>query len=303
MKVFTPFLMLCLLLLLPTASTQGTADASADRMLNCLIDGHVPEQPGVAEQGGYHIEYQSLRGVTEDDRACTVYRLRNAPDKPPTPLRWTLGEETVVDKLRLPRCDAPDACDWLTFAKYFPGAIDTNLSLLSYGLNADAYQETTETFMHTVALTDSVVAEAQGTRASSVGTEIVGTFVGSDEAARRLHLIVKSRFEASPSGGARLVYEIDDLAGSGALVDRSLRIQWGALDALAVEAVTAAGEAGERTPDAGTEVTRSPDRLEVVVLADTFVLDETFTLQVFAAGDPEPLLVVEMPAYVPTPER
>ncbi|MFO7587703.1 MAG: hypothetical protein R6X22_06475 [Gemmatimonadota bacterium] len=39
------------------------------------------------------------------------------------------------------------------------------------------------------------------------------------------------------------------------------------------------------------------------ITADAFVLDETFVLRVFAAGDAEPLLVVDMPAYVPTAER
>jgi hypothetical protein len=307
MRAFSPFLMLCLLLL-PAASTpnvtaQGAPGADPDRLLNCLIDGHVPEQPGIAQQGGYHVEFQSLRGVTADDRACTVYRLRNAPDKPPTPLRWTLGDETVVDKLRLPRCGGPEDCGWLSFAKYFPGGIDTNLSLLSYGLNADAYQETAETFMHTVGLPDSDVAEAEGVLASSVGTEIQGTFVGGDDAPRPLHLIVKSRFQEAPAGGSLLVYEIDDLAGSGALTSGALRIEWGALEALSVAIVVEDGEATDGDPVAGAEVARSADRLEVVVPADAFVLDETFVLRVFAAGDAEPLLVVDMPAYVPSAER
>lgn len=307
MKVRAPLLMLCLLLLsaasTPGAAAQGATDAGPDQLLNCLIDGHVPAQPGIAQQGGYHVEFQSLRGVTDDDRACTVYRLRNAPDKPPTPLRWTLGDETVVDKLRLPRCGGRDECDWISFAKYFPGGVDTNLSLLSYGLNADAYQETAETFMHTVGMPDSAIAEAEGVLASSVGTEIEGTFVGSDDVPRPLHLIVKSRFHEDPAGGILLVYEIDDLAGTGALADGTLRIEWGALEALAVAVVVEDGDAGDGDLDRGVEVSRSADRLEVVLRADAFVLDETFALRIFSAGDAEPLLVVDMPAYVPTAER
>jgi hypothetical protein len=121
-----------LVLLLGAAAADGDA-AGPTRLLNCLIDGHVPERPGIADQGGYRFEYQSLRGVTDDDRACA----------------------------------------WATFVRYFPGTVDTNLSLLSYGLNADAYHQTAETFMTTVGLRDEAAA---GAVASSVGTEIAGSF-------------------------------------------------------------------------------------------------------------------------------
>ena len=45
----------------------------------------------------------------------------------PTPVRWTLGDVVVVDKARLPRCGDAD-CAWLDFVRYFPGAVDLNLS-------------------------------------------------------------------------------------------------------------------------------------------------------------------------------
>lgn len=307
MRVVAPFVLLCVLLhpLAPgtAAWAQGATDAGPDRILNCLVEGHVPELPGVAQQGGYHVEYQSLRGRTADDRACTVYRLRNAPGGPPTPLRWTVGDEIVVDRLRLPRCRASDACDWFAFAKYFPGGIDTNLSLLSYGLNADAYRETAETYMHTVGVRDSSVAAAEGVLASSVGTELVGTFVGGDGTPRALHLIAKSRFQDGPDGRSLLVYEIQDLAGRGALADGSLRIEWEVLAALSVPVVVTAGRPVAEGPAPGVRVTRSADHLEAVVAAVAFALDETFTLRIHVVGDEEPLVEVAMPAYVPRAER
>lgn len=279
-----------------TGLAQVGGDDPGTRLLNCIIDGHVPDEPARAQQGGYDFAYQSLRGVTDDDRACTVYRLLNAPDQPPTPFRWTLGDETVVDKVRLPRCGGDTPCDWLAFAKYFPGEIDTNLSVLSYGLNADAFEETAETYMNRIGVTDAQVAEASGLLASSVGTEIQGLFATSEGVPVPLHLIVKSRFEPAPSGATRLVYEIEDLAASGALGAGDVRVAWNALTSdpsggAEVDATTVLGT------DAAVE--RSANAVTVTVTAEDFVLDETFTLAVFARGDEEPLVHVEMPAYVP----
>jgi hypothetical protein len=280
-----------LALLMGVAAADGDA-AGPTRLLNCLIDGHVPERPAIAEQGGYRFEYQSLRGVTEDDRACTVHRLRNAADAAPTPVRWTLGELTVVEKTRLARCTGD--CDWATFVRYFPGTVDTNLSLLSYGLNADAYHETAETFMTTVGLRDEATAEAVGAAASSVGTEIAGSFATTDGTPVALHLIAKSRFAPGAEGEVRLIYEIFDLSGDGAWGRGDLRIEWDALDAIGV--TTAMAPAGPRP---GASVTRGLDALEVVVAARGFALDERFLLRVFARGDDEPIAVVSMPAYLP----
>ncbi len=278
------------------ALAQVGGDDPGTRLLNCVIDGHVPDEPARAQQGGYDFAYQSLRGVTDDDRACTVYRLLNAPDQPPTPFRWTLGDVTVVDKVRLPRCGGDTPCDWFAFAKYFPGAIDTNLSVLSYGLNADAFEETVETYMNRVGVTDAEVAEASGLVASSVGTEIQGRFETEGGEPVPLHLIVKSRFEPDPSGATRLVYEIEDLAATGALGTGDVRVAWDALGA----APSGEGELDATAVlGANATVERSANAVTVAVTAEDFVLDETFTLAVFAGGDEEPLVHVEMPAYVP----
>jgi hypothetical protein len=274
-----------LTLLLGAAAADGDA-AAPTRLLNCHIHGHVPERPGIAEGGGYRFEYQSLSGVTDDARTCTVHRLRNAADAAPTPVRWTLGEMVVVDKTRLPRCGGDD-CTWTTFVRYFPGTVDRNLSLLSYGLNADAYRETTETYMTTVGLRDDGEAEAAGAVASSVGTEIVGDFTTADGTVVALHLLVKSRFAPGPGAETRLIYEIADASGGGAWGSGDLRVEWDAIDALAVASRP------------GATVNRTADALEVVVPARAFALDERFLLRVFVRGDDEPLVVVSMPAYLP----
>ena len=294
-----PTLFLTLFLTLVLALAVGSAaaqDASGDplaRVLRCNVDGHVPDGPARAEEGGYRFEYQSLRGRTDDDRSCTVYRIRNTPGKPPTPFYWRMGDETLVDKARLDRCgDGAQACPWLAFARYFPGPVDANLSTLSYGLNADAYHAQTETFMTTVSLPDRSVAEDAGILASSVGTELAGTFVDEAGTAYELHLLAKSRFEPAERGGYRLIYELDDLGGSGLFATDAVRVQWDALDGIPAVAAARAG-------DAPGAIDRGPDHLYLTVRADDFALDDRFLLRVVPAAGGPPLATVEMPAYAP----
>lgn len=301
---------LLLLLLAFVAAAQEAPSAEDARLLNCNVDAHVPDQPGRAEEGGYAFEFQSLRGGTDDDRACTVYRLRNTPGKPPTPLRWTMGDATIVDKVRLARCrDGEEGCPWLAFARYFPGAIDANLSTISYGLNADAYDRQADTFMTSVSVRDADVAEADAVLASSVGTELAGTFVDADGRAYELHLLVKSRFETGPGGGRRLIYEIDDLAATGALGSGAVHVAWGALsDVPELRAALAGGDGAEvaygaAAGAASVAIDRGPDHLYLAIDAADFVLDETLVLEVYAADPDVPLASVPMPAYVPRPAR
>jgi hypothetical protein len=297
---------LLLLLFAFVADAQDAPPADDARLLNCNVDAHVPDRPGQADQGGYAFEFQSLRGGTDDDRACTVYRVRNTPGKPPTPLRWTIGDEAIVDKVRLARCrEGEDGCPWLAFARYFPGAIDANLSTISYGLNADAYERQADTFMTSVSVRDADVAEADAVLASSVGTELAGTFLDAAGDRYELHLLVKSRFETGEDGGRRLIYEIDDLSGSGALGSGALRIAWDALAGVPeLRAALGDGDASVTRPAAAAvAIDRGPDHLYLAIDAADFVLDEAFVLEVYAAAGDEPLASVPMPAYVPRAER
>lgn len=294
-RVLARVVSVTLVLALAVASAAAQ-DASGDpqaRVLRCNVDGHVPEGPARAEEGGYRFEYQSLRGRTDDDRSCTVYRIRNTPGKPPTPFHWRMGDETLVDKARLDRCgDGAQACPWLAFARYFPGPVDANLSTLSYGLNADAYHAQTETFMTTVSLPDRSVAEEAGILASSVGTELAGTFVDEAGTAYELHLLVKSRFEPAEQGGYRLIYELDDLGRSGLFATDALRVQWDALDGIPAVAAARAG-------DTAGAIDRGPDHLYLTTRADDFALDDRFLLRVVPTAGGPPLATVEMPAYAP----
>lgn len=302
-------ILLLLLLLAFVAAAQDAPPAEDARLLNCNVDAHVPDRPGSAEEGGYAFEFQSLRGGTDDDRACTVYRLRNTPGKPPTPLRWVMGDETIVDKVRLARCrEGEEGCPWLAFARYFPGAIDANLSTISYGLNADAYDRQADTFMTSVSVRDADVAEADAVLASSVGTELAGTFVDAAGEPFDLHLLVKSRFETDPDGGRRLIYEIDDLGGSGALGSGAIRVAWEALTGVpalraALDGDGAASAGTPSAPHASVAIDRGPDHLHLAIDAADFVLDDAFVLEVYAGDADEPLASVPMPAYVPRGAR
>lgn len=278
---------------------QDALSAVPAPVLGCLVQETAPNGPGVADEGGYLFEYQSLRGITEDDRACTVYRFRNTPGKPPTPTRWLLGDVVVVDKVRLPRCPGRATCEWSAFAKYFPGHVDANLSTIGYGLNADAYHELAPTFMAGVSIRDDDIAEAHGVLASSVGTEIAGTFSGPGDLPVSVHLIVKSRFETDAGLGTQLIYEIDDLSGQGMLGPGALEVSWDALDAIpAVRAALDLPVAG-----AGAAVVRTDDRRVVTIHTERFAFDERFALTVRVAGQDTPLVSVEMPAYVPVALR
>jgi hypothetical protein len=284
----TTAFMVAIAIALGSAMAQEAASSAAhvrdgDLLLNCRIEGHTPEEPGRGDQGGYAFEYQSLFGVTDDERSCTVYRLRNSADKPPTPFRWTQGDAVVVGKGRLPRC-AGDACEWLTFVRYFPGGVDAAPSVLSYGLNADAYQDATEAFVGAVGLRDDEAAAAAGATASSVGTEVLGALATVDGEALTVHLIVKSRFEPGPDGDYRLVYEVEDLARTGALGSGAVRVAWGPLEAFGADA-------------AGFD--RTTDGVALTVDAAAFALDESLELRVFVRGEEEPVMVVSMPAYLP----
>lgn len=295
--------------LLGTTMAQVESESSgADRLQNCLVEDHIPDEPATAEQGGFLFEFQSYRGVTEDDRACTVYRLRNTPGKPPTPFRWMLGEEPVVDKARLGRCaDGGDACPWTTFVKYFAGRIDTNLSSISYGLNADAFHEQATTYMSRFGIDGSETAEGTATTASSVGTEIAGTFETADGSEVDVHLLVKSRFQPAPTGQVELIYEIDDLSGRGALASNEVRIVWDALQAIGPVAslMRSAEETGvaDLSIDGVGSLVRTENSLAITIEAAEFVLDDSFMFEAYAGDDVEPLVSVGMAAYVPVASR
>lgn len=288
--------------LLGLAFVWAQNEVPQHELLGCAVADPLPEPPATAGQGGFGFEYQSFRGATEDGRVCTVYRLRNAPERPPTPFRWMLGDEPVVEKARLGRCTSQSECPWMSFVKYFAGAIDTNLSTLSYGLNADAFHEQATTYLSHASIDGSEAAEASEVAASSVGIEVQGVFTTAADVPVEVHLLVKSRFEPHPEGGSVLVYEVEDLLGSGAVTGAGpVRITWDALEIDPVKRVLSYGPSTSAAAAAAEtdSVSISADALSVRVRADRFLRDDSFAFHVYASDDPEPLVTVPMAAYVP----
>src|SRR5690606_16000016 len=88
------------------AAQEATADAIDDtpigaQTLNCVVDEALPNPPETAAEGGFSFFFQSLAGTATDGRACTVHRVMNLPDSPPTPVRWRAGDELLIDMARL----------------------------------------------------------------------------------------------------------------------------------------------------------------------------------------------------------
>lgn len=305
---------------LAPASAQPTPDTLMDcRLHDDLV---LPEPPDVASEGGYAFEYQALGGRTEDARACTVYRLRNRPAKPPTPVNWRLGDDLLMEHARLARCpEATDACPWVAVARYFEGDIATSLSLLSFGLNYDAFHHQAETLMTHFAPPEpppEVIA------AHSVGTAIRGVFAADDGREVAVDLLVKSRIE-TVDGVRFAVLEITDRTAA------RVAVAWDAFDlvpgaAALLQAAPAALAARVRIPapdraapdraaPEGGEVTLRGDTLEVRVPIERYRLVRDARLRVYAPPEerseaksgsgpdsgPDGALVaqVQMPVFAP----
>lgn len=298
----------------PVLAVGPPAASDEAKVLNCTVDELLPPEPAAADEGGYRFEFQSIRGVTADDRVCTLYRVRNTAGHAPTPLRWMQGEELLMEKTRLARCRADaDVCPWISVAKYFQGHVDTNLSVIRYGLNADAYDRQAETFLGSIVLDDAQANQ-------SVGTEVEGMFATAAGEVVPVHLIVKSRIEPGADGRQTAVLEVTDLGGRGDLANGTLSVTWDALTASGQAAAalrSAAAEdlmgiaLGSRQPDGAspasgpsdpsTTVERSDATLEVAFPVEAYELRREFLLSIRYRDAPEPLITVEMPALLPSP--
>ena len=182
------------------AAGVGPDRSTPEKVLGCFVSEEVPSPAATAADGGFTFLYQSLGGVAEDGRACTVYRLKNEAGGPPTPVRWLAGEAVLVDLVQLRRCRDADGCPWFEIASYFDGGFHGGSTRLSFGLNADSFHQDGE----------GLIVETSpnlGETAASVGTEVVGVLTLADEQRVELDLIVKSRFERR-GGTINLVYEV-----------------------------------------------------------------------------------------------
>jgi len=306
-----------LLLLLPPSVVQGQGadDATAatdDVVLQCRVVDRLPAAEAEVEEGGFAFVYQSVAGSLADGRSCTVYRLRNLPGRPPTPVRWRAGGEVLVDAARLARCADANACDWLEVARYFEGEVEAGETQLSFGLNADSFHHQDRGL---VAVTQPSLGAAQ----ASVGSEVLARLTLADESTLVLHVVVKSRFVRGPDG-LELVYDVvsDDptaLDGSrvrfvweafaGApqplarLLDRDDGMPFAIPDDGAWEAPGSVG-ASDTDLAGAPRLVHEQGAVAVVVPVERFAYLADLTLYVVDTSDPAtPLLSIAMPAFVP----
>lgn len=94
---------------------------------------------GSVVQGGYAFEYESIRGAD-----CRIYRLRNKPGKPLTPVVWRDGADVLLD-VTLPACRTGSACTPQEVQK--DGiAVTTAPTKINFGFNKDEYSEQTTAY-------------------------------------------------------------------------------------------------------------------------------------------------------------
>jgi hypothetical protein len=288
-------LLLCYLT--ATAQESPAIPAGTLRVLDCSVAESLPVPPAEAREGGFAFLFESLGGTAVDGRACTVYRLRNLPGSPPTPVRWVAGSEVLVDVARLARCSSDAECAWLEVARYFDGGYVGGDTEIGYGLNADSFRHTSPGL---VALSFPDV----GAAASSVGTELVGTVLDSRDRPVVLDLVVKSRL-VRDGDGLVLVYEAT--ADDPSQLDGSrFVLAWEAFDlmpGLADGEQSGVGEGPFRALTSGgvVPVTHAePGAVSVRVPAGAAVFRDRLALAVREPGvDGEVLLTVVLPAFLP----
>ena len=297
-------LLLLFLLLITPAQAQVRLDKGVEQVLNCFVGDSLPKKPQTAEQGGYRLQYQAFSGVTDDNRVCSVYNVRNTPGKPPTPVKWVRDSEAFIEEMRLARCaEAATACEWVRIAKYFDGSLAQNASNISYGLNADSFHEAVETFSTTLS-----PDESRGFNA--VGTEIQGSFATVNGDAVPLHLIIKSVITTKASGERQAIFEITDLASADGANFADLYLRWGALNvsrgaSAFLQRLPGSGLRGlslSAKPQAGVSgrLERIGNRLAIVTPIGDYALRRDFRLLIYHRGTgPEPLVAVPMPAFLP----
>ncbi len=278
-----------------TAQDSPVTPAGAEQVLACIVADSLPAPPAEAKEGGFGFVFESLGGTAVDGRACTVYRLRNLPGSPPTPVRWVAGSEVLVDGARLARCTGEEDCVWFEVARYFDGGYLGGDTVLGYGLNADSFRVASRGL---VALSFPDV----GAAAAGVGTELVGTVVDSSDREVALDLVVRSRLERE---GDELLLVYEATSNDPSQLDGSrFVLAWEAFDLLPAGAVGGAGAVGPFRTLAGRAVVPAspagPGAVVVRLPAAAAVYQDGLALTVREPGEGgEDLLTVTLPAFLP----
>lgn len=315
------------LLLLPVATSAFAQNASSDLgsandadwsgevVLRCQVAERLPTNAAEASAGGFAFSYQSVAGLMADGRSCAVYRLRNLPGQPPTPVRWRADDEVLVDTAHLARCADEASCGWLEVARYFEGVVLVGKTELSFGLNADSFHHEDQGL---VASTEPSI----GASTASVGSELVARLMLGDGSVLDLHVLVKSYFRRNRTG-LELVYDV--LAEDPTLLDGSrVRFEWDAF-ADVPPTLTRLLQREDRSPfmlpatrdvahgsnvSAGDAVLAGEPRLDrgrgvvvLVVPVESFLYVADLSLSVVDISDSgKRLLTITMPAFVPGTE-
>ncbi len=274
-------------------SDEPAGAATPSQVLRCQVVEALPTPPAEAREGGFAFVFESLGGTADDGRACTVYRLRNLPGSPPTPVKWSAGTEVLAEVAGLPRCPEDAACEWFEVARYFDGDFVNGDTLVSYGLNADSFRLESPGLV-------SFASPDTGAAAASVGTQVVGTVITAEGEEVALDLIVKSRIERGEQGTV-LVYEATS-AEDSQLDGSRLVLAWEAFDLIPPGALDMGGSAAPfRSPTSGAAVSteRDGDTVSVRIAASAVSYLDRLSLLVLSPDDGELLLRVPMPAFVP----
>jgi hypothetical protein len=88
---------------------------------------------GAVNDSGYAFEFQSQEGEN-----CRVYRIKNTPGKPLTPVKWS-DQDTVFIDTNLPACGPKASCDWITAVQYSL-ASNRSHTEIGYGINKDQHK-------------------------------------------------------------------------------------------------------------------------------------------------------------------
>ena len=152
-----------------------------------LPNGDRASHSGMATQGGYRFNFESVRGTN-----CRDYLLWNAPGQASVKVKWQYGADTtepILAEARLASCSAGSDCKPIRFPKDDPPLVELRNTQLGYGgPNADtetehpnAYVSSRENSAQTPmrSIIDGVVGDSDG-RPVEVAVEVTSAVFGKE---------------------------------------------------------------------------------------------------------------------------
>lgn len=195
------FLLLCFLLLLPNM-------CEAEEALNCRITKVLPVK--LTSQGmdaKCAINYESAGGDI-----CALYRVRNLPAHPATPVLWKTTTHEILMDVQIPACPPNTVCPWITVNKMGP-EFEMGRSVLVYGKGGDSHSDTVQAFIDKV-----------GAKVVKYQTSL--TTVIEDSQGKYTEFGIEAASKVEGTGPYRLTYRLS-------LVGRKHQVPGGAREAVA----------------------------------------------------------------------